>query len=100
MSQKAGFSLENLWVDAHSYPAPDGTKGGSGVYNGGIMVGNTDQFAISNRYDFFSKKGLSLPPHYVYHKETETPHRYTPRERSTSAVRIHFDSKNHRYYVK
>ena len=34
MSQQAGFSLENLWLDAHSHPAPDGTKGGSGVYNG------------------------------------------------------------------
>jgi len=64
------------------------------------MVGDTDQFAISDRYDFFNKKGLLVPPHYVYHKETKTLHRYTPWERSTSAVKIHFDSRNKRYYGK
>ncbi len=75
-NSKEGLTMENQYFHMHSHPAVDGTKGASGYgktsYNGG------DMSYIVGQYNKASKRNISLPTHYVYHKQSKTLYQYTP----------------------
>lgn len=76
INRLAGFDEFQIAFDIHSHPGEDGTKGASGTR----VIG--DVANINERDKRFHAQGISLPPHYVYHKHSRTLYQYTPSESS------------------
>jgi RHS repeat-associated protein len=77
-NSREGLTMGNQFFDMHSHPAVNGTRGGSG-FEMGHNRGHMGDIAYATRHYYQAiQLGVSLPTHYVYHKNSQTIYQYTP----------------------